>query len=158
MCSPQLLRRSHRSRITNRKHALPGIDGRSSFARRYRDLITAYTAEIGGNPSEFERNLIKQAAAFAFRGEALQAVIVAGRSGGCLEPEFTCRDLQLAEAFDRVPLLGILQTIRSLEIFSEESIGHYYAIAIRNKVAGILGPAVLPKVARRGRSRATPSA
>jgi hypothetical protein len=75
-----------------------------------------------------------------------------------LEPEFTCRDLQLAEAFDRVPLLGILQTIRSLEIFSEESIGHYYAIAIRNKVAGILGPAVLPKVARRGRSRATPSA
>ncbi len=43
--------------------------------------------------------------------------------------------------------------MRGLDLFSEESIGRYYAIAIRNKVAQILGPAVLPKPAAKAKPK-----
>jgi hypothetical protein len=59
----------------------------------------------------------------------------------CLTPELTNRGLELIEAFDRIPLLAILETMRSLDLFSERSIAHYLAIALRNKLAAILEPA-----------------
>jgi hypothetical protein len=60
----------------------------------------------------------------------------------CLTPELTNRGLELIEAFDRISLLGVLETMRGLDLFSEKSIGHYYSIAIRNKLAAILEPVV----------------
>jgi hypothetical protein len=62
----------------------------------------------------------------------------------CLTPEIINRGLAVIEAFDRIPLLAILETMRSLDLFSEDSIGSYYSVAIRNKLRAILQPAVLP--------------
>jgi len=67
---------------------------------------------------------------------------IVGAVAGCLKPEFTNFGLQLIEAFDRIPLMEILQTMRNLDLFREDSIGRYYAIAVRNKVAAILKPSV----------------
>jgi hypothetical protein len=53
-------------------------DGRSAGARRYRSLVNAYTAEIGGILTESESGLVRQAAALALRCEQLQAAIVRG--------------------------------------------------------------------------------
>jgi len=50
-------RATTRSRISNRSRMLPGVDGRSSTARRFRDICANYEAEFGGNISELERDL-----------------------------------------------------------------------------------------------------
>lgn len=57
---------------------LEGIDGRSPTARRFRDLIQAFQSEIGGELTEIERGLVKQAAALTLRAEGMQADIVNG--------------------------------------------------------------------------------
>ncbi len=69
-----------RSRVTNGKRLLEGVDGRSAPARRYRDLIAAFTADLGGeaNLTEADRQLIRQAAGLSVRAEKLQADIVNG--------------------------------------------------------------------------------
>jgi hypothetical protein len=55
-------------------------DGRSAGARRYRAIVAAFTAEIGGGDlSESDRALIKQAATLTLRGEQLAADVVAGK-------------------------------------------------------------------------------
>jgi hypothetical protein len=65
--------------VTNGSALLVGIDGRSSTARRFRDLVAAFEAEIGGNLTEVERGLVKQAAALTIRAERPQADIVNGK-------------------------------------------------------------------------------
>ena len=69
---------TNRSAVTNGSRLLEGIDGRSPLARRFRDLIKAYEAEIGGELTEVERGLVKQAAALTLRAEQMQAAIVRG--------------------------------------------------------------------------------
>ena len=61
---------------------LPDVDGRSSAARRFKDLIRAYEGEIGGNLSAVERGLVAQAAALTLRSEQMQADIVNGKPVG----------------------------------------------------------------------------
>jgi hypothetical protein len=69
-----------RDKVSNGTRLLAGrVDLRSTAARRYRHLVATYTAEIGGNPTELERGLIKQAAALTLKSEGLQAAIVAGQ-------------------------------------------------------------------------------
>jgi hypothetical protein len=70
---------TNRSAVTNGSKLLVGIDGRSPTARRFRDLVAAFEAEIGGNLTEVERGLVKQAAALTIRAEQLQADIVNGK-------------------------------------------------------------------------------
>src|SRR6202035_3506846 len=70
---------TNRSAVTNGSKLLVGIDGRSPTARRYRDLVQAVEAEIGGNLTEVERGLVMQAAALALRAEQMQADIVNGK-------------------------------------------------------------------------------
>ena len=60
----------------------------------------------------------------------------------CMRPEWTGLGLKWIESFDKIPLSAILQTMRSLDLFSEQSIGHYFSIALRNKLWGIFGPDV----------------
>ena len=67
-----------RSAVTNRSRAHQNTDERSAGARRFRDLVEAYEAEIGGTLSESETGLVRQAAALALRCEQLQAAIVRG--------------------------------------------------------------------------------
>jgi hypothetical protein len=65
-----------RDKVTNGRPLPKSVDLRSSESRRHRHLIASLTDEIGGNPTELERALIKQAAALTLKSEALQAAIV----------------------------------------------------------------------------------
>ena len=59
---------------------MPRVDGRTVSARRFRDLVESYSAEIGGALTEADRSLVQQAAAVQIECEALQLAIVEGRS------------------------------------------------------------------------------
>ncbi len=72
--------RTNRSRITNGKDLLRGINGRSAEARRYRDLIDGFSADLGGTPGQRELALIRQAAALTVQSEVMQAAIVRGEA------------------------------------------------------------------------------
>ena len=50
-----------RSKVSNGTQLLRGVDGRSSSARRFRDLVRAYEGEFDGSLTEVERGQIKQA-------------------------------------------------------------------------------------------------
>jgi hypothetical protein len=54
-----------RSAVTNHKDLLPGLDGRSATARRFRDLVNAFVADMGGldRCSEIKLGLVRRLAA-----------------------------------------------------------------------------------------------
>src|ERR1700733_523688 len=72
---------TNRSAVTNGSKLLVGIDGRSPTARRFRDLVQAYKAEIGGDLSQTEMAMIKTAASLSLTAELMQADIVNGKPG-----------------------------------------------------------------------------
>lgn len=69
-----------RSRVTNHEDLLPGLDGRSSAARRFRDLVVAYIADMGGldQCSEIKLGLLRRLAATTVQCELLEAQMVNG--------------------------------------------------------------------------------
>jgi hypothetical protein len=69
-----------RSKVSNGTRLLQNVDGRSSSARRFRDLTRAHEAELGGSLTEADRGLARQAAALGLRTEQLQAAIVRGEA------------------------------------------------------------------------------
>lgn len=71
---------TNRSAVTNGTQLLPGIDGRSPDARRYRDLVANFAAELGGvgELSEAEMAIVRQAAAMTAQSERTQATMVNG--------------------------------------------------------------------------------
>lgn len=74
-------RRKHgRSRVSNGRDLLPGIDGRSPTARRYRDITAAILVDQGGEDrcSESRKHLIRRFAAAAVLAERLEARLVSG--------------------------------------------------------------------------------
>ena len=72
------VRATTRSKVSNGTRLLQNVDGRSSSARRFRDLVRAYEAEVGGDLTEVDRGLIRQAAALTFKAETLQSDLVNG--------------------------------------------------------------------------------
>jgi len=68
------LSRRHRSRISNGNGLLPGIDGRSEIARRYRDVVSAIIADQGGSDrcAEARIQLIRRFAACSVIAESLE--------------------------------------------------------------------------------------
>ncbi len=69
-----------KSRVTNGHDLLPGIDGRSATARRYRDILAALTSDQGGADriSEARTQLCRRFAAAACLAEAVEAKLVGG--------------------------------------------------------------------------------
>jgi hypothetical protein len=69
-----------RSRITNGADLLPGIDGRSLIARRYRDIAAQIAVDQGGADrcSEARAQLIRRFAASAVMAEAMEARLARG--------------------------------------------------------------------------------
>jgi hypothetical protein len=59
-----------RSAVTNHKDLLPNLDGRSATARRFRDLVNAFVADMGG--------LDRRLAATTVQAEMLEARMVNG--------------------------------------------------------------------------------
>ena len=79
-----------RSRVTNGAVLLPGVDGRSVWARRCRDVLDAHVSDLGGPDaiSEAERSICRRAAVLTTELERLeQRFALAG--------EATERDLDL---------------------------------------------------------------
>jgi hypothetical protein len=67
-------RQSHaRSAITNGA-LLPGVDGRSTWARRARDLISDHLSDLGGedNTSAAERSIVRRACVLTVELERLE--------------------------------------------------------------------------------------
>jgi hypothetical protein len=71
---------ARRSRITNGSDLLPGIDGRSTVARRYRDIAGAILVDQGGldRCSESRLQLIRRFAAAAVLAEQLESRLANG--------------------------------------------------------------------------------
>lgn len=64
-----------KSRITNGSKLLPGVDGRSSWCRRCRDLISEHLADLGGPDavSAAERSIVRRASTLETELEMLEA-------------------------------------------------------------------------------------
>jgi hypothetical protein len=77
-CNPR--HKKARSKITNHVDLLPDPDGRSSAARRFRDLVSAFLVDMGGieNCSEIKLGLVRQLAAVTVQAELLAAQMVNG--------------------------------------------------------------------------------
>jgi hypothetical protein len=71
---------STRARLTNHRDLLPGLDGRSPGARRFRDLVNAFIADQGGaeNCSEVKLGLVRRLAAASVLAEMLEVKAIAG--------------------------------------------------------------------------------
>ena len=69
-----------RSAVTNHKDMLPGLDGRSATARRFRDLVNAVVADVGGldRSTEIKMGLLRRFAAATVQAELLEARMVNG--------------------------------------------------------------------------------
>jgi hypothetical protein len=64
-----------RSRITNGSRFLHGVDGRSPWVRRCKDIIGAHISDLGGedNTSAAERSIVRRAAVLTTQAEMLEA-------------------------------------------------------------------------------------
>src|SRR6476660_681608 len=71
-----------RSAVTNHKDLLPGLDDRSATARRFRDLVNAFVADMGGldRCSEIRLGLVRRLAATTVQAEMLEARMVNGEA------------------------------------------------------------------------------
>ena len=76
-----------RSKITNGRELLPGVDGRSLWARRFRDLLNLHLSDLGGfdNASEAEKSILRRAAALTVELELLESRFAAKETGA--DPE-----------------------------------------------------------------------
>jgi hypothetical protein len=84
-----------RSRVTNGKEVLPGVDGRSLIARRYRDIIAAITVDQNGagHLSEARQQLIRRFAAASVLAEAMEARLANGQQIDITEHALLCSTL-----------------------------------------------------------------
>lgn len=70
---------THRSAVANgTRMFVEGLDGRSALARRYRDLVATFTSDMGGDPSEAEKQLIRRAASLSVWCEAVEVRLANG--------------------------------------------------------------------------------
>ena len=65
-----------RSAISNGSRLLANVDARSAGARRFRDLVRAFSADLGDNLSEGDLALVRQAATLIQRGEQFAGLAV----------------------------------------------------------------------------------
>jgi hypothetical protein len=81
-----------KSRVTNGKDILPGVDGRSLVARRYRDISSAILSEQGGvdQCSESRQQLIRRFAAASVLAEELEARLARGEKVDIAEHALLC--------------------------------------------------------------------
>ena len=86
---------AQRSRVSNGKDLLAGIDQRTATYRRYRDLIDAILIDQGGvdECSESRKQLIRRFAACSVLAEQAEAKLVAGEQIDVQEHALLCSTL-----------------------------------------------------------------
>lgn len=120
---------TNRSRITNNNGLLEFVDGRSVFARRFRDLIQAYTEDQGGesNLGEGRRILIRRCACLVVESERLESRFA--RNEGA-SPVALDRYLRVVNALRRLTsTIGLDRKMRTIDhtdlVVSEIEGGQY---------------------------------
>jgi hypothetical protein len=79
--SKAVARPTARSRVSNGKDLfLDGVDGRSTLARRYRDILAQFVSDLGGDPSEAQSIIARRATTLACWCEQQEAKAAAGES------------------------------------------------------------------------------
>jgi hypothetical protein len=70
----------NRSRVTNGTQVLPGTNGNTIWGRRYRDIVAAIAADLGGADtlSEAHAQMVRRYASLSVQLEFLEARLVAG--------------------------------------------------------------------------------
>ncbi|WP_334368824.1 hypothetical protein [Bradyrhizobium sp. AZCC 1578] len=82
--------------------------------------------------------------------DAFREPFVSAVAGVCGD-EFAGRELELIEAFDRINLVGIFETMRALEYFRLSDVPSVVSAVVRNKVRRLLSPPSLPAASKKGR-------
>jgi hypothetical protein len=67
--------------------------------------------------------------------------------------QWTGRGLARIEAFDSIPLLTIVETMRGLNLFKESSLSHYLFMVLSNRLRKIMEPPAPPKPKRTYKKR-----
>ncbi|OKO69395.1 hypothetical protein AC629_41260 [Bradyrhizobium sp. NAS80.1] len=67
-----------RDKISNGRILPKSVDLRSTAGRRFKHLVRTYEAELGGEPTELQRGLVRQVATIQIQIERTQADIVGG--------------------------------------------------------------------------------
>jgi hypothetical protein len=70
-----------RDRITNGAVFSRDIDGRTAYARRFRDLLVLHTNDLGDDPSEAERAIIRRAVTLIITLEHMELRFAANADG-----------------------------------------------------------------------------
>jgi hypothetical protein len=78
--TPKWAKATARSRVTNGKELLPGVDGRSLWARRYRDVLALHLSDLSGenNVTEAEKTLARRAACLVVELELMEVRFATG--------------------------------------------------------------------------------
>lgn len=77
----------NRSRITNGRELLPGLDGRTALARRFRDISNAIAVDQGGadRMSEVRQQLVRRFSALCCLAEKMEAELASGANINVVE-------------------------------------------------------------------------
>lgn len=72
---PDKAKAPHKSAVTNGSALLPGVDGRSVWARRLRDVMALHLDDLGGErmASEAERSIIRRIATLTVELERMES-------------------------------------------------------------------------------------
>jgi hypothetical protein len=104
----RLAKRKNRSRVSNGRDILPGVDGRSLMGRRYRDISAQIIHDQGGLDlcSESRLQLIRRFSAAAVIAEHMEARLAQGEPIDIGEHALLCSTLTRLAArigIDRIP-------------------------------------------------------
>jgi hypothetical protein len=121
-----------RSRITNGSALLPGVDGRSPWVRRCKDIIAAHLSDLGGadNASAAERSIIRRASVMTVELERLEAQFALA---GEADPETL--DLYARTAGNLRRLLEAVGLQRRARDVSPPSVAEYLAHKAKQREA-----------------------
>jgi hypothetical protein len=94
----------------------------------------------------------------ANEGALVEPVISAMSSVMSSHRDWTDKGLAWIEAFDSIPLLAIVETMRGLDLFKESSLSHYLSTILSNKLQKSLEPPVPSPKPKRAYKKRTPKA
>jgi hypothetical protein len=74
-----------RTKRGNSSIVLEGVDGRTTTARRFREIVAQVSADIGGDPTEAQKQLIARAGTLAIWCEARETELANGQDFNAAE-------------------------------------------------------------------------
>jgi hypothetical protein len=86
---------AQRSKVTNGKELLPGLDMRTAMARRFKDITVAIYSDQGGadHCSESRKHLVRRFAAAAVLAEQMEAKLARGEEIDIQQHALLCSSL-----------------------------------------------------------------